>query len=68
MVRITGFLDFVHHPIFQKQDNAPFQSFRSRISFHPQVKGETPTLLGLLERANLNHYTTYVKRKNPPWS
>jgi hypothetical protein len=25
--------------------------------FHPQVRGETPTLLGPLERANLNHWT-----------
>jgi hypothetical protein len=29
--------------------------------FHPQVGGGTPTLLGPLERANLNHWTTNVR-------
>jgi hypothetical protein len=33
------------------------------ICFHPQVRGETPTLLGPLERANPNHWTTYVSIK-----
>jgi hypothetical protein len=36
------------------------QPFRNWISFRPQVMGETPTLLGPLERANLNHWTTHV--------
>jgi hypothetical protein len=31
------------------------QSFRNWICFHLQVRGETPTLLGPLERANINH-------------
>jgi hypothetical protein len=30
--------------------------------FCPQVSGERPTLLGLLERANLNHWTTNSQR------
>jgi hypothetical protein len=34
------------------------QRFGNWICFHPQVRGETPTLLGPLERANLNHWTT----------
>jgi hypothetical protein len=49
------FLDFFHRPIFQKT-----QRFGNWICFRPQVKvGEkTPTQLGLLERANLNHWNT----------
>jgi hypothetical protein len=31
------------------------QSFRNQICFCPQVKGETPTFLGPLDIANLNH-------------
>jgi hypothetical protein len=34
--------------------------FGNWICFRPQVRRETPTLLGDLERANLNHWTTYV--------
>jgi hypothetical protein len=37
------------------------QCFRNWICFHPHVKGEIPTLLGPLERANLNHWTTLVR-------
>jgi hypothetical protein len=33
------------------------QRFGSCICFHPQVRGEAPTLLCPLERANLNHWT-----------
>jgi hypothetical protein len=32
------------------------QRFGDRICFRPQVRGKTPTLLGPLERANLNHW------------
>jgi hypothetical protein len=46
-VRITGFINFVHcHPEFQKLD-----------LFLSSGEGrETPTLLGPVERANLNHW------------
>jgi hypothetical protein len=33
------------------------QRFRNLICFNPQVRWETPTQLGPLERANLNHWT-----------
>jgi hypothetical protein len=46
------FLDFFHRLVFQKT-----RRFGNWICFHHQVKvGEkTPTQLGPLERANLNH-------------
>jgi hypothetical protein len=49
------FLDFFHRPVFQKT-----RRFGNWICFRPQVKvGEkTPTQLGPLERANLNHLRT----------
>jgi hypothetical protein len=31
------------------------QRFGNEICFHPQVKGQTPTLMGSLENANLNY-------------
>jgi hypothetical protein len=31
--------------------------------FRPQVREQAPTVLGSLERANLNHWTTRVKVK-----
>jgi hypothetical protein len=34
--------------------NHRIQRFGNWICFHPQVRGEKPTLLGPLERANLN--------------
>jgi hypothetical protein len=43
-------------PVFQRT-----QRFENWICFRPQVKWwKTPTLLDLSERANLNHWTTYV--------
>jgi hypothetical protein len=33
------------------------QLFGNWICFRPQVRGEIPTLLGLLERTNLTHWT-----------
>jgi hypothetical protein len=36
------------------------QLFRHWIWFCSQVRGQTPTLLGLLERANLNHFLITV--------
>jgi hypothetical protein len=37
------------------------ERFGNWICFHPQVRWETPTLLGPLERADLNHWTTHVR-------
>jgi hypothetical protein len=46
-------LDFVQRLIFKRT-----QRFVNWIWCHPQVKGcESPTPLGPLERANLNHWT-----------
>jgi hypothetical protein len=44
---MTGFSDFVHRPVFYKT-----QRFGKWICFRPQVRGETPNLLGPLERAD----------------
>jgi hypothetical protein len=56
-LRITGFSDFVHRPVFQKLENT---TFRKLDLFPSSGDGETPALLGPLERANLNHWTTHV--------
>jgi hypothetical protein len=49
------FLGFIHHPVFQTT-----QRFGNWICFHRQVRGwETYTLLGTLERANLNHWRCF---------
>jgi hypothetical protein len=40
---------------FFLNNNEKTQRFGNWICFRTQVKGETPTLLGPLERANLNH-------------
>jgi hypothetical protein len=37
------------------------QCFENWICFRPQLKGKTRTLLGLLERVNLKHWTTHVR-------
>jgi hypothetical protein len=53
--RITGFVNFVHHPEFQILQSTTFIKMDM---FPSSVLGrETPTLLGLLLRANLNHWT-----------
>jgi hypothetical protein len=43
---------------YSKNQNT--QRFGNWISFLPQVREETPTPLGPLERANLSHWTTHV--------
>jgi hypothetical protein len=55
--------DFFHRPVFLEVETRRFGKW---ICFRPQVKmGEkTPTQLGLLERANLNHRTR-GKVQNP---
>jgi hypothetical protein len=51
LVRITGILDF---SIVRYSKNYGTQSFGNWMCFLPQVTEETATLLGTLERANLN--------------
>jgi hypothetical protein len=41
--------------------NLRTQRFGNWICFRPQVGGKTPSQLGTLERANLNHWTTQVR-------
>jgi hypothetical protein len=55
-LRITAFLDFSYRLVFQKT-----RRFGNWLFFRPQVKvGEkTPTQLGPLERADLNHWTLF---------
>jgi hypothetical protein len=57
------FLDFFHRPVFQKT-----RRFGNWICFRPQVKvGEkTPTQLGPLERANLNHWFGRCRQQVQP--
>jgi hypothetical protein len=54
-LRIVWFLDFVHRPEFQIIENTTFR----KIDLFPfsGEGSETPALLGLLERDNLNHWT-----------
>jgi hypothetical protein len=59
LLRITGFSDFVHHPIFWKLEKTAFR----KLDLFPssgEGGGETPTLLDPLERANLNHWMNPV--------
>jgi hypothetical protein len=53
--KITEFWTF---PIFRYSREFKTRRFRNWICFRPLVRGEkTPTQLGPLERANLNHWT-----------
>jgi hypothetical protein len=53
-LRITAFADFDHRPEFEILRNT---TFRKRYRFPSLDEGrETPTLLGALERANINSY------------
>jgi hypothetical protein len=58
--RINGFLDFVHHPDSKGLEDKNDVSETGSVSVLRW--GETPSLLGPLERANLNHWTTHVRR------
>jgi hypothetical protein len=50
--RITGFSDSVHRPVVYKLENTVFR----KLDMFPSAgEWETPTLLGPLERSNLNH-------------
>jgi hypothetical protein len=52
VLRITGFLDFVHCPEFWIPEHAPFRKLDPFL-FSGEGR-ETPTLVGPLERANLD--------------
>jgi hypothetical protein len=54
-----NFSGIFHRPVFQKT------RFGNWICFRPQVKvgKKTPTQLGPLERANLNHWIQFPKRR-----
>jgi hypothetical protein len=47
-------LDFVHRPVFQITRNTTFRKL-DLFPFSGELR-ETPTLLGPLERANLNNF------------
>jgi hypothetical protein len=54
-LRINGFVDFVHHLVFWKLENATFQ----KLNLFPPSRWRGKHLLcWVLERANLNHETT----------
>jgi hypothetical protein len=46
---------FALHPYSENREHNFSET--GYVSFHPQVRGETFTLLGLFERANLNQLT-----------
>jgi hypothetical protein len=52
MLKIIGFLDFVHRPELENTTFRKLDLFPS-----PGEERESPTLLGPLERADLNHWT-----------
>jgi hypothetical protein len=52
LFRITGFLDFVHRPVFLKLENTTFRKLDLFPSSGEGGAGKTPTLLGPLERTN----------------
>jgi hypothetical protein len=59
--RITGFLDFFHRRVFLEVETRRFGHWTC---FRPQVKWKeeiSPTQLGPLEGANLNHWTNPVR-------
>jgi hypothetical protein len=57
-LRITGGSDFLHRLVLWKLENT---AFRKVDLFPSSSEGETPPLLGLMERANLNHWTILVR-------
>jgi hypothetical protein len=57
----TGFLDFVHHPEFYKQENTTFRKLDLFLS-SGERGGGAPTLLGTLEKTYLNHRRCQTRR------
>jgi hypothetical protein len=58
-LRITGFMDFVHRPIFRKLENTTFLKLDQFPS--SGERGRTPAQLGPIERASLDHWRTPVR-------
>jgi hypothetical protein len=58
LVGITGFWT---SPIVRYSKKLESAKFRKLVLFPSSGEGETPTLLGPLERANLNHWTILVR-------
>jgi hypothetical protein len=54
--RIAAFLDFIHRPVLWELENTEFR----KLDLFPSSgeRGNMPTLLGSLERANLNRWTS----------
>jgi hypothetical protein len=61
ILRITGFLDSVHRPVFSKLENTTFR--KPHLFPSSDDGGETPILFGPLQRANRNHRTTLKAQK-----
>jgi hypothetical protein len=61
MVYNTELLGFWTFSIVRYSRDNKTRCFGNWICFRPQVRGKTPTQLGPLERANLNHWTTPVR-------
>jgi hypothetical protein len=59
-VFFSELLSFWTLSIVRYSKNQRMQRFENWICFRPQMRGETPTLFGPLERVNLNHRTTHV--------
>jgi hypothetical protein len=59
MLTVSELLGFWTFSIvrYSTRKNQRTQHFGNRICFRPHLRGETPTLLGPLERANLKHWT-----------
>jgi hypothetical protein len=55
LLRIFGFMDFVHRPAFYKLENTAFRQLDVFPSSCEEGGGKTPTQLGPVERANLSH-------------
>jgi hypothetical protein len=54
---INGAQDYCIFGLCPLSDIVKNMTFQNWVCFHPQVRGwEAPTLLGPLERANLNHW------------
>jgi hypothetical protein len=53
-VEITGFFNFVHRPVFYTTQN-----FGNLICFGTQVRGETPTLFGPIEKADFSYCSSF---------
>jgi hypothetical protein len=61
---ITGFFGLFHCPVFYRLENTTFRKL-DLCPYSGERGGKTPTQLGPLERANLNHWTSLALSKWP---